>query len=69
MHTVDSVLYSQSIHEIADFNFQFLSQFGLQVGNKSGKCQGQFSIICVPVWERRLAEKKRKKRKKTLSEQ
>jgi hypothetical protein len=54
MYTVGSAFYSQSIHEIAEFDFQFILQFGLQASDNGGKCQIQFFILCVAVWKRRL---------------
>ena len=55
MYTVGSAFYSQSIHKITELNFQFtILQFCLQTSNNGGKCQRQFFILCVPVWERRL---------------
>ena len=54
MYTVSSAFYSQSIHQIAELNFQFILRFGLQAGDNRGKFQAQCFILCVLVWERRL---------------
>lgn len=54
MYTIGSAFYSQSIHEIAELNVQFVLWFGLQTSDNGGKCQTQFFTLCVPVWERRL---------------